>query len=194
MSDPVTVLDYWLEEIGEAGWYSGTEEVDADVRERFAETWEAAQRDGLSHWISGPAGALAFILLTDQFSRNMWRGTGDAFATDQLALDAARKAIAEGWDLAAPEPERQFFYLPFMHSEDLSVQKEGYDYLSTRMPETGASNVLHSQAHIWVIEKFGRFPYRNAALSRETTPDEAEFLEKGGYAHAVEQVKAAIGA
>lgn len=190
MSDPVTVLDYWLGEVGEAGWYAGGELLDADIRDRFGDLWQAARDGHLEHWIDGPAATLAYIIVTDQFSRNAWRGTADAFATDALALNAARKAIAEGWDLQAPEPERQFFYLPFMHSEELKDQEECLALVSERLPETGAFNVTHAHAHTEVIRRFGRFPYRNEALSRETHGHEAEFLEKGGYASVVEEVKA----
>lgn len=181
MSDPVEVLDYWLGEVGPAGWYAGGEELDATIRDRFADLWQAAEAGGLDHWVDGPAGALAFIVLTDQFPRNMWRGAGRAFATDALALEAARRAIAAGWDMEVPEPERQFFYLPFMHSENPEDQAACIAHMATRMPATGASGHLHARAHAEVIARFGRFPYRNDALGRETTAAEAAFMAGGGY-------------
>jgi uncharacterized protein (DUF924 family) len=191
MSDPVTVLDYWLGEVGPDGWYAGGEGLDGEIRDRFADLWQAAADGGLDHWIDGPGGTLAYIVLTDQFPRNMWRGSGRAFATDAQALAAARRAIAAGWDMAAPEPERQFFYLPFMHSEALADQEYCIGLMAERMPETGASNHLHARAHTEVIRRFGRFPYRNDALSRETTEAEAAFMAAGGYGSVVEALKAA---
>lgn len=191
MSDPVEVLDYWLGELGPDGWYAAGDELDAEIRDRFADVWQAAADGGLDHWVDGPAGALAFLVVTDQFPRNMWRGTARAFATDAQALAAARRAIAEGWDMAAPEPERQFFYLPLMHSEAMQDQEDCIGLIVERMPETGASNALHARAHAEIIRRFGRFPYRNAALGRETSAEEAAFLEGGGYAAVVETLKSA---
>ncbi|MDO9524821.1 MAG: DUF924 family protein [Gemmobacter sp.] len=191
MSDPVDVLDYWLEEVGQAGWYAAGDDLDTEIRDRFSDVWKAALDGGLDHWIDGPAGTLAYIVLTDQFPRNMWRGQARAFATDGLALAASERAIAEGWDLQAPEPERQFFYLPFMHSEAPAHQTACIAYFAQRMPDTGAPNHLHARAHAAVIAQFGRFPYRNAALGRETTPAEATFMADGGYGSVVEALKAA---
>lgn len=179
---PHEVLDFWLHEVGPEGWYAGGEALDAEVREGFADLWRAARDGGLDHWVEGAAGALGFIILTDQLPRNMWRGQADAFATDALALAAARRAVAAGWDTAAPEPDRQFFYLPFMHAEDAAAQAECVRLIGARMPETGADNLRHARAHAEVIARFGRFPARNAALGRATTPAEAEYLSGGGYA------------
>ncbi|WP_028028266.1 DUF924 family protein [Gemmobacter nectariphilus] len=190
MSDPVEVLDYWLGDLGPEGWYAGGEDLDAEIRDRFGDLWQAAADGGLDHWVEGPAGSLAFLVVTDQFPRNMWRGSAKAFSTDAMALAAARKAIAAGWDMDVPEPERQFFYLPFMHSEALAVQEECIRLMDERMPETGASNQLHARAHAEIIRRFGRFPYRNDAFGRETTPEEREFLDNGGYAAIVETLKA----
>jgi len=190
MSDPVEVLDYWLGEVGPEGWYAGGEALDGTIRDRFADLWVAAVDGGLDHWIDGPAGSLAFIILTDQFPRNMWRGQARAFASDGLALAAAARAISAGWDMAAPEPERQFFYLPYMHSEAPADQQACIDLMATRMPDTGASNHLHARAHAEIIRRFGRFPYRNAALGRDTTPEEAAFLEGGGYGAILEALQA----
>jgi uncharacterized protein (DUF924 family) len=191
MADPAEVLDYWLGDLGPEAWYAGGEDLDGEIRGRFADLWLAARDGGLDHWVDGAAGALAFIVLTDQFPRNMWRGTAESFATDAAALAAARRAIAEGWDMDAPEPERQFFYLPLMHAEDLAEQEACIRLMAERMPRTGASNLLHARAHAEVIRRFGRFPYRNAALGRDTTPDEAAFMAEGGYASVVEALKAA---
>ncbi|MFT7060488.1 MAG: hypothetical protein ACJASV_003008 [Pseudorhodobacter sp.] len=179
MSDPVTILDFWLGEIGPDGWYVASDALDAKIALEFGDLWQAAFEGGLDHWVDGPAGSLAFLLLTDQFSRNMFRGQAKAFATDPAALTAAHKAIAQGWDMEVPEPERQFFYLPFEHSEDPADQALGLGYISERM--SNESTALHARAHQEIIRRFGRFPFRNAALGRDSTAQEQTFLQEGGY-------------
>ena len=188
MADPVEILDYWLGDVGPDGWYRGDEALDAEIRTRFGDIWIAARDGGLEHWVDGPAGTLAYLIICDQFSRNMHRGHADAFATDALARAAARRAVAEGWDLDAPEPERQFFYLPFEHSEDPADQTLAVTYLSERFADV--ETALHARAHQVVIARFGRFPFRNAALGRENTPQEAVFMADGGYMAVVNALKA----
>ena len=180
MSDPVEVLDFWLAEVGAEGWYAGGDALDGEIRGRFAEVWQAALQGGLEHWVESPAGALAYIVICDQLSRNMHRGKADSFASDALARAAAVKAVANGWDLEVPEPERQFFYMPFNHSENPGDQAECVRLTEERLPGSPA-NLLHSRAHQEVIRRFGRFPGRNAALGRADTPEEAAFLAEGGY-------------
>ncbi|MFC2967135.1 DUF924 family protein [Acidimangrovimonas pyrenivorans] len=190
MSDDVqAVLDYWLGDVGPEGWYAGGEELDGEIRDRFADLWTAAEAGGLEHWIGGTAPTLAYIVLTDQFPRNMWRGSGRAFATDPMARAAAGRAVEAGWDMAAPEPDRQFFYMPFMHSEAPEDQARCVALFEERMPETGAQNLLHARAHQEVIRRYGRFPYRNEALARETTAEERAFLGDGGYGAIVQSLK-----
>lgn len=181
MADPVEVLDYWLDEIGPEGWYSAGEALDADIRDRFGDLWQAAMDGGLEHWVEGAVGSLAYLILTDQFPRNMFRGQAKAFASDALARAAATKAVAAGWDLQAPEPERQFFYLPFEHSENPADQETAVTLTATRMPDSAGQTALHARAHAEVIRRFGRFPFRNAVLGRENTASEAAFLAEGGY-------------
>jgi uncharacterized protein (DUF924 family) len=188
MSDPVEVLDYWIGAVGEAGWYAGGEDLDAEIRALFGDLWQAAREGGLEHWVDGPAGTLAYLVLTDQMARNMHRGSALAFATDAQALAAARKAVAEGWDMAAPEPERQFFYMPFEHSEDPIDQAQSVALMGQRL--TDPETLLHARAHQEIIRRFGRFPYRNAALGRDSTAEEREFMEKGGYGVMVQALKA----
>ncbi len=173
------ILNFWLHEVGPAGWYAVDADVDTQIRDRFMSDWERAQLD--SSGTCNPRAALAYIVLTDQFPRNMFRNDAQAFATDLLARKTARQAIHHRWDRQVPEPERQFFYLPLMHSEVLADQDRCVRLFLTRMPETGAENLLHAQAHRNIIRRFGRFPYRNAVLGRHTTPEEKEFLEAGGY-------------
>ena len=188
MSDPVTVLDYWLGEIGPQGWYAGGEALDADIRDRFADLWQAAADGGLDHWVDGPGGTLAFIVLTDQFPRNMFRDSPRAFASDTRALRVASTAVFHGWDLRVAGPMRQFLYLPFMHSERLTDQDRSVRLFKARMAE--GDNLLHARAHREVIRRFGRFPYRNAALGRVTTAAEAAFLAAGGYGAMVRELEA----
>jgi uncharacterized protein (DUF924 family) len=187
MSDPVEVLEFWLADVGPKGWYAFNPDVDAEITERFGDLWQAALEGGLDHWVDGAAGTLAFLILTDQFPRNMFRGDPRAFASDEIARDAARRALAQGWDLDAPPPERQFFYLPFEHAEDVGDQTLSVDCFTTRMdnPETA----LHARAHQAIIARFARFPFRNEALGRISTDEEKEFLENGGYAATVRSLE-----
>ena len=190
MSDPVMVLDYWLGDVGPAGWYAGGEDLDAEIRGMWLDLWQAARDGGLDHWGEGVAGSLALIILADQFPRNMFRGDAQAFATDPLARATARRALAEGWDLQAPEPERQFFYMPFEHSEDSEDQALSVALLTERM-SSDPEMALHARAHQAIIARFGRFPYRNAALGRDSTAEEAAFLAEGGYASMVNNLREA---
>lgn len=184
MSDPVEVLDFWLNELGPKGWYAGGEEIDSLCRDRFGDLWQAAHDGGLDHWVDGTVGTLAYLILTDQIPRNIHRNTGLAFATDDKALAAARKALAEGWDQNAPDPERHFFYMPFEHSEDPADQAE-----AVRLLADDPEMLLHARAHQEVIARFGRFPTRNAALGRESSAAEQVYLDEGGYMAVVNRLK-----
>jgi uncharacterized protein (DUF924 family) len=189
MSDPVEVLDYWIGEVGEDGWFAGGSDLDAEIRDRFGEIWQAAADGGLEHWVEGAVATLAYLIVTDQMPRNIHRGRALAFATDAQALAAARKAIDEGWDMSVPEPERMFFYLPFEHSENPADQARSVRLVEERLP-LDPEMLLHARAHQMVIARFGRFPFRNVALGRTSTPDEEEFMAKGGYGAMVEAVRA----
>jgi uncharacterized protein (DUF924 family) len=180
MSDPVEVLEFWLHEIGPKGWYAGGDEIDGLCRERFGDLWQAALDGGLEHWVDGTVGTLAYLIVTDQFPRNIHRGTALSFATDPQARAAAHKAVEAGWDMEAPEPERQFFYMPFEHSEDAEDQALAVQLLGERLA-SDPEMVLHARAHQEVIRRYGRFPTRNAALGRASTPDEQTYLDQGGY-------------
>ncbi len=180
MSDPVEVLEFWLHEVGPKGWYGGGDTIDSLCRDRFSDLWQAAHDGGLDHWVDGTVGTLAYLIVTDQIPRNIHRGTALAFATDPQARAAARKAVAEGWDLNAPEPERQFFYMPFEHSEDPDDQALAVTLMDQRLA-SDPEMVLHARAHQEVIRRFGRFPTRNAALGRPSTPEEQVYLDQGGY-------------
>ena len=189
MADPVEVLDYWLGDIGPDGWFAGGADLDAAIADRFGDLWQAAFDGGLEHWVEGAVGTLAYLVLCDQMSRNMHRGQALAFATDAQALAAARVALEAGWDIAAPEPERMFFDLPFEHSETPEDQARSVTLMAERLP-ADPEMVLHAKAHQEIITRFGRFPGRNSALGRVDTAEEAEFLAAGGYGALVERLKA----
>jgi uncharacterized protein (DUF924 family) len=189
MADPIEILDFWLGEVGPEGWYAGGAELDAQCRERFLDVWQAAHDGGLEHWVEGTVGTLAYLILCDQLARNMHRGKPEAFATDAQALAAAKKAVAEGWDMNAPEPERQFFYMPFEHSEHADDQGQAVALITERMA-SDPDMALHARAHQAIIARFGRFPFRNAALGRETTAAEAEFIATGAYGAEVNRLRA----
>ena len=187
---PRDVLDFWIGEIGEKGWYAVDHDVDQRVRDRFLPTWEAAMEGRLGLWLTDPRDALAYVILLDQFPRNMFRGDPQSFASDPQARAAAKTAIAREWDGKVPEPERQFFYLPLMHSENLVDQDRCVRLFKARMPLTGADNLLHACAHREQIRRFGRFPMRNEVLRRPSTPEEQEFVANGGYGALVEEMRA----
>ncbi len=188
MSDPIEVLEFWLHEVGPKGWYAGGDEIDSLCRERFGDLWQSALDGGLEHWVDGTVGTLAYLILTDQFPRNIHRGTALSFATDPQARAAARKALDAGWDLGSPEPERQFFYMPFEHSESAEDQALAVMLLGERLssdPEMG----LHARAHQAIIQRYGRFPTRNAALGRVSSPQEQVYLDQGGYGALVKAMR-----
>jgi uncharacterized protein (DUF924 family) len=187
---PEDVLAFWLDEIGPEGWYAGGEALDEEIRDRFEPLYERACAGALSLWLTYPNGTLAYIILMDQFSRNMYRDTAKAFSSDAAAKAAAKAAIFKGWDMRVDEPARQFFYMPLMHSECLEDQDRAVRLFKTRMPETGDDNLPHAQAHREVIRRYGRFPTRNAALARDSSADEHEYLAQGGYAAIVREIKA----
>lgn len=190
MVRPEDVLAFWLDEVGPKGWYEVSDTLDQEIRDRFEASWDAAREGAFSLWLTYPSGVLAYLILTDQFSRNMFRGQGKAFATDRVALAVAKSAIDRGWDLKIDEPARQFFYLPLMHSENLCDQERCVRLICERMPQSRESNLLHARAHRQVIRQFGRFPYRNEALSRATTQDETAYIAQGGYGSTVRSLQA----
>ncbi|APE43792.1 hypothetical protein BOO69_10490 [Sulfitobacter alexandrii] len=189
MQGPDQVLSFWLDEVGPAGWYEASDALDTRIRDLFLDTWEAACEGRFSLWLTYPSGALAYIILTDQFPRNMFRGEGKAFSSDRAALAVAKSSIERGWDLKIDEPARQFFYLPLMHSENLCDQERCVRLMCERMPEAGESNLLHARAHREVIRRFGRFPYRNEALSRSDTTGEKAYVADGGYGRTVRELQ-----
>jgi uncharacterized protein (DUF924 family) len=182
------VLTFW-EEAGPDAWYRKDDSFDLTLRDRFGTLWDSAATGACNHWARGPRGALALIVLLDQFPRNMFRDSPRAFYTDALALRFASLALARGWDLKIDGPLRQFFYMPFMHSEHLTDQDRSVRLMKARME--GTNNLLHARAHREIIRRYGRFPYRNAALGRASTPEEKAFLSGGGYGEILQELDTA---
>jgi len=177
---PQDILSFWIDTVGEKGWYESSPDLDAQIQSKFEATWVDAMNGSHGLWLTHPTGALAYIILTDQFSRNMFRDTPQAFASDINARAVAKAAISRDWDLKVDGPARQFFYMPLEHSENQCDQDRAVRLIATRMPEA-STQLLHARAHREVIRKFGRFPFRNAALGRSTTPAEAKWLDAGAY-------------
>ena len=175
------ILAFWLDEIDPSMWYANDNKFDAEITNRFGSVWQDMMEGAFGLWLTYPSGALAYIILADQFSRNMFRNEGKAFASDKLGLAAAKSAISRGWDMRIDEPARQFFYLPLMHSENLSDQDRCVRLIRDRLPQTGENNLLHAKAHREIIRQFGRFPYRNQSLGRQTSDVEQLYLDSGGY-------------
>jgi len=188
MVTPEDVLAFWIDEVGPEGWYTGGDALDAQCRDRFEGAWNAAMEGSYALWLTYPSGTLAYLILMDQLPRNMFRGTGQAFASDKYAKAASKMAIDRGWDMKIDEPARQFFYLPLMHSENLCDQERAVRLILTRMPDSGASNLLHAKAHREVIRQFGRFPTRNTALDRRSTEPELTYVNTNGYREMLEAV------
>ena len=149
------------------------------IHERFFDTYEAAATGKLSDWEHSAQGALALLILLDQFPRNMFRGDARAFATDPLARAITAGAIIRGFDSQVPNELRGFFYLPFEHSEDLADQER---CIALNKAAGDTENLKWAEIHADIIRRFGRFPHRNAALGRATTPEEQAFLDGGGFA------------
>jgi len=182
------ILDFWLREVPESAWYKADDALDQTIRDRFQPVWERGKAQQGVDWALDSDGALAACILFDQFPRNMFRGSAEAFATDELGRQIARQAIEADTDIQAPLPGRRFFYMPFVHSEDLAVQDYGIEAIAERLGVADA--LLHARAHREVIRRFGRFPFRNDALGRTTRPEEKEFMESGGYAEVVREMSA----
>jgi uncharacterized protein (DUF924 family) len=175
---PADVVTFWIE-VGPKAWFRRSDAFDAEIRQRFEGLHHAAARGELDGWAETPEGALALLLLLDQFPRNLFRGSPHAFATDPLARKVAREAVDQGFDAKVDPALRQFFYLPFEHSERLDDQDHG---VSLCTASGDADLVKWASLHRDIIARFGRFPHRNASLGRTTTEAEQAFLDEGGFA------------
>ncbi|KLK93482.1 hypothetical protein AA309_09240 [Microvirga vignae] len=177
LATPDEVLAFWRN-AGPEKWFSKDEAFDQDCRDRFMSTYEAAARGDLNEWELTPEGALAVILLLDQFPRNMFRSRRETYKTDPVALMVADRAIERGFDRKVEPELRRFFYLPFMHSESLRHQERSVALNESLGEEDSIKWARH---HHDIIARFGRFPHRNAILGRETTPDEEAFLKESDF-------------
>jgi len=181
------LLDAWFGPPDDPGrerqreiWFKSTAEFDAALRDAFLADYEAAAAGALRSWEAQPEGALGVVLLLDQIPRNIFRGTPRAYATDAAARAAADRALERGFDRLVPQVWRLFFYMPLHHSEDLEDQRRSVALFGTlpRNPDRRASLRRYGRPYVEVIERFGRFPHRNAILGRESTPDEIAFIEE----------------
>lgn len=176
MDTPQDVLDFWRA-AGPQSWFRKDAEFDRAFRERFLATHEAAAAGGLAEWNTSAEGALALALLLDQFPRNAFRDTPRMYATDPSARDVARAAVAAGFDHKVDPQLRSFFYMPFMHSEQL----QDLDRCVELARPLGGETARYAEHHRDIVRRFGRFPHRNALLGRKSTPQEERFLAEGGF-------------
>jgi uncharacterized protein (DUF924 family) len=177
IATPETVIGFW-QDAGPKRWFEPSVEFDQEVRTKFGATHETAATGSLSAWEATPLGTLALLLLLDQFPRNMFRGTPRAFATDPLARSIARRALERGFDEQVNKELRSFFYLPFMHSEELADQERCLALYQALGNEEG---IKYAKLHLDAIKRFGRFPHRNEILGRPSRPEEVAYLEGGGF-------------
>ena len=159
-------------------WFAKDADFDRRFREAFIQAHEAAARGDLDGWAATAEGALALLLLLDQFPRNVFRGMPRMYATDAAARRIAAAAVDAGHDQGMPRELRTFFYLPFGHSEDLADQERSVKLCAP----LGPPDSVQAEGHHDIVKRFGRFPHRNRVLGRNMTPEEQEFLDRGGYA------------
>jgi uncharacterized protein (DUF924 family) len=173
------ILDFWFGELSQEDRFSGEPEIDDKIRQRFGALYEELKSGLDVESVNDADTALAAIIAFDQFPRNIFRRTAAAFATDDLALGVARRALEKGFDAGMDDERRQFLYMPYMHSEVSADQERCVDLFRTLSGDEGLKYAIE---HREVIERFGRFPHRNRALGRESTADEMEYLrEEGGW-------------
>ncbi len=202
MTGPEEILSYWFPEEGISTadaetfgrqmewWFAGGSEVDREIDERFGRVLEQARNGELDYWAQTPRGRLALIIVLDQFSRNAYRGTPLAYAQDPAAQSLALDGLDAGMDLDLTFVERIFFVLPLGHSEDLAMQERGIGYMEeladtwpSHMREEYEFGLGQARGHRDEIARFGRFPHRNEALGRPSTPEEVEYLRDEGPVH-----------
>ncbi len=177
LATPQQILDFWFTELTPKHWFRKDPTLDGEIASRFGDTLIAAARGETADWRREPRGRVAEILVLDQFSRNVYRDTPGAFAQDPVALTLAQELISRGEDETLPLIQRIFVYMPFMHSESRVI----HDHALRLFDQPGMEDQLdYEQRHRAIIERFGRYPHRNAMLGRESTPEEREFLGQPG--------------
>ncbi len=190
------VLSFWFGELDDQGradpekvsrWFKKDPDFDAEIVERFSDLHSRIAAGERESWLDTPRGLLAYVIVLDQFSRNMFRGTPKMYATDEQGLQAALKGIERGDDTSHPFAYRVFLYMPLMHSEELAMQQRCVELFEDfRDASEGAkresleNNHDYAVQHLRIVERFGRFPHRNEILGRESTPEEVEFLKQPG--------------
>jgi len=168
------ILSFWFKKLKPKDWWNKSDSVDSQIKERFFELWEEQKTKTADGFLASPETALAAIILFDQFPRNMFRDSADAFSTDHLAVQIAEKAVDLELDEKLPEERRAFLYMPFMHSEDLQDQNRSVTLFTAL-----GSNIEYANSHRDVIAKFGRFPHRNTVLGRPMRAGEQAAIDKG---------------
>ncbi|MEM9502230.1 MAG: DUF924 family protein [Pseudomonadota bacterium] len=175
----LSVLHFWFLELMPENWFSSSDKVDRLIAERFGDLLERAERGELDHWTETPRGLLALVIVLDQFSRNIHRGSGKAFAQDAKAQQLTLQAIETEMDERLGMDERQFLYMPLMHAEDREQQALAITKYET-LAESAAYVIGFAHKHRDIVERFGRFPYRNPILGRDSTPEEQAFIDMAG--------------
>ncbi|MDA3855311.1 MAG: DUF924 domain-containing protein [Candidatus Woesearchaeota archaeon] len=177
------VIEFWFN-LEPKAWFEKNPELDKKIREKFEDLYYKAINLGLTSWEEDPESTLALIILLDQFPRNMYRGTTKSFASDNLALNVAKRAIEKGFNKKVKRG-RNFFYMPFMHSESLNEQEKCVEFFEEMAKEKGLDlkeSTKYANLHKEIIKEFGRFPYRNEILGRESTIEEIKYLaENSGF-------------
>jgi len=175
--DARDIINFWFDEIDSKAWWKKDPDFDALIRRRFLSVHEAAARGELYSWREQPSGRLAEVIVLDQFSRNLYRDAPQAFAFDGMALVLSQEAVALGVDAAIPVAQRAFMYMPYMHSESPLIHEQAMSLFA----ESGMENNYQFELkHKAIIDRFGRYPHRNAILGRESTTEELEFLQGPG--------------
>ncbi|HEY0918277.1 DUF924 family protein [Devosia sp.] len=176
MPTPDDILSFWFDEHGPQDWFGGAAAFDALLAERFGAVHPLIAAGEAWAWRTSPGGRLAEIIVLDQFSRQLYRGSARAFATDGMALVLAQEAVAGGHDLELEPVRRKFLYMPYMHSESLHIHEEALRLFTALGDE---DTLGYERAHVEVLERFGRYPRRNAALGRQSTPAELDYIASG---------------
>ncbi|GAB6069976.1 DUF924 family protein [Thiomicrorhabdus hydrogeniphila] len=170
---PQSLLTFWFSGEMQPRWFNSTPQIDETIRNQYEALWNKAKQGELNEWKNTPQGALALIILLDQFPLNMFRGQAKAFSTEALAIENTKYAIEQKFDQQIPKSQLMFMYMPLMHSEDLNDQT-----LSLKLFTQAAltNNIRFAQHHKNLVQRFGRFPHRNAILGRTSTPEELSYL------------------
>lgn len=171
--DYQSLLDFWFSEETKAKWFNSTPEFDQALTDQYLSVWQAAKNGQLKHWQSSAAGSLALIIILDQLPLNMFRGQPQSFATEAMSRDVAAHAIQQGHDQQLTDLQKAFIYLPYMHSEDMADQERSVELFEN----AGLTdNLKWAKHHRDIVKRFGRFPHRNAVLSRESSQEEIDYL------------------